>query len=85
MLKEPPKIERTSAGLREALFDAMEKLRQGDIEAGDAKAFASLAREVCHTVSLEIEVQKLRAQYPSDAKLVVPRPLPLGSEKHDGV
>lgn len=72
------KIERTSAGLREALFDAIENLRAGNIEASDGKAIASLSQQICNTVSLEIDVAKLRMQYPADAKLIVPSPLPLG-------
>lgn len=72
------KIERTSAGLRDALFDAIENLREGNIEAADGKAIAALSQQICNTVSLEIEVAKLRTQYPEGAKLVVPSPLPLG-------
>lgn len=72
------KIQRTSAGLRDALFDAIENLRAGNIEAADGKAIAALSQQICNTVSLEIEVAKLRTQYPADAKLAVPAPLPLG-------
>jgi hypothetical protein len=72
------KIQRTSAGLRDALFDAMESLRDGDMDFNDARALASLAREICNSVQLEIEVAKLRTQYPADTKLIVPAPLPLG-------
>lgn len=72
------KIERTSAGLRDALFSAIENLRDGDMDAETASAIAKMSREICQTVSLEIEVAKLRTQYPADAKLIVPAPLPLG-------
>lgn len=72
------KIARTSAGLRDALFDAMERLRDGDMPPEDAKALAALSHQICSTVSLEIEVAKLRNEYPADAKLIVPSPLPLG-------
>jgi hypothetical protein len=75
---KPTKIERTSAGLRDALFDAIEKLRSGDIEAQDAKALAALSHQICATVSLEIEVAKLRTEYPADTKLSLPAALPLG-------
>jgi hypothetical protein len=78
MSSDRTKIDRTSGGLRDALFDALERLRDGDMEAGDAKAFAALAREIVGTVNLEIEVQKLRLEYPGDAKVMVPSPLPLG-------
>jgi len=80
MSVERKKIERTSAGLRDALFNAMEQLREGDIEASDAKAMAALAREIVHSVQLEIEVQKLRAQYPSDTGIIAPMPLKLGTD-----
>lgn len=73
------KIERTSAGLRDALFDAMERVRDGDMMAEDAKAISGLASQICNTVQLEIEVAKLRTEYPADAKLILPAPLPLGS------
>lgn len=81
----PGNIPRTSAGLRDALFDAFEQLRAGNIEANDAKALAALSNQICATVSLEIEVAKLRNEYPSDAKNVVPTALQLGiaNEKTD--
>jgi hypothetical protein len=78
-------IERTSSGLRDALFKALEQLRDGDMVSDDAKAFAGLAREISNTVRLEIEVAKLRNQYPSDAKLIVPSPLNLGKEHQNKI
>lgn len=65
------------------LFESIEMLRKGDIEANDGKAIAALAREICNTVSLEIEVAKLRTQYPADTKLIVPSPLQLGSTEEE--
>lgn len=81
MMSENNKIGRTSAGLRDALFDAIEKVKSGDITAGDAQAIALLSSSICKTVQLEIEVAKLRTQYPADAKLVVPSALTLGETK----
>lgn len=72
------KIERTSAGLRDALFESMEQLRAGDIEAQDAKAMAALAREIVNTVHLEVEVARLKLQHPAETKKFVPAPLQLG-------
>lgn len=72
------KIVRTSAGLREALFDAMENLRDGNIEANDAKALASLSQQICNTVSLEIEVAKLKHEHPKDPDVLSPKPILLG-------
>lgn len=71
-------IQRTSAGLRDALFDTIERVRSGDMMAEDAKAIAGLSQQICNTVSLEIAVAKLRTEYPADAKLMVPSALPLG-------
>lgn len=72
-------ITRTSAGLRDALFDAIEKVRDGDMLAEDAKAISGLAAQICNTVQLEVKVAELRTQYPSDAKMIVPSPLALGN------
>jgi hypothetical protein len=76
-------VKRTSAGLREALFDAIEKVRDGDMVAEDAKAIAALSNQICSTVNLEIHVAKLRAEYPADMKLVLPVQLTLGSSEDD--
>lgn len=72
------RIERTSAGLRDALFDAIEKVRDGDMSCEDAVAIAKTAQQICSTVQLEIQVAKLRTEYPADAKLIIPSPLQLG-------
>ena len=71
-------IKRTSAGLRDALFDAIEKVRDGDMMAEDAKAISGLAAQICNTVQLEISVAKLRTEYPADTKMILPAGLPLG-------
>ncbi len=76
-------VKRTSAGLREALFDAIEKVRDGDMVAEDAKAIAALSNQICSTVSLEIQVAKLRSEYPADMKLVLPVPLSLGPSEDE--
>lgn len=82
-VSEKKAINRTSAGLRDALFDAIEKVRDGDMIAEDAKAISGLAAQICNTVQLEISVAKLRTEYPADSKLVLPSPLPLGTPEID--
>jgi hypothetical protein len=80
MAMEPSKkIGRNSADLRDALFDAIEKVRDGDMVAQDAIAIARLSHSICMSVQLEIEVAKLRTNYPSDTKMPVPVPLKLGN------
>lgn len=78
MAETGKKIARTSAGLRDSLFDALERVRDGEMMAEDAKAISMLAGQICNTVNLEIQVAKLRTEYPADAKLIVPSPLQLG-------
>jgi len=78
--KYKPRVDRSSAGLREALFDAIEKVRDGDMMAEDAKAISGLASQICNTVQLEIQVARLRTEYPSDTPLNVPAQLPLGTD-----
>lgn len=73
-------VGRTSAGLRDVLFDSIDKLRNGDIESAEASSIAKLAAAICKTVSLEIEVARLRLQYPEDTKMIVPGPMALGEE-----
>jgi hypothetical protein len=75
------KILRTSAGLRESLFTTIEKVRDGEMDATQAKAIAILAQQICATVELEIMVAKLRTDYPSDTKLTIPGQLLLGDNK----
>ena len=72
-------VIRTSAGLRDALFDALDALRNGEIEPAEAKATATVAAQIVNTVQLELDVHKMRREYPSDAKVVLPVPLELGA------
>lgn len=71
-------VVRTSAGLRDALFDALDSLRNGEIEPQEAKATATVAAQIVNTVQLELDVHKMRREYPSDAKVMLPVPLDLG-------
>lgn len=77
MSKPVKSVVRTSAGLRDALFDALDSLRNGEIEPGEAKATATVAQQIINTVQLELDVHKMRREYPSDAKVIIPVPLDL--------
>lgn len=71
MAKEPkksmPKIQRNSAGLRDALFDELDRMRNGETNATNANAIARLADQICNTVAMEIEIHKLSAKLPGTA------------------
>lgn len=56
-------VERSSGGLRAALFDEIDALRRGESNAARARSVAMLANSVLQSVSAEIEYHK----YVSDA------------------
>lgn len=64
-------IDRSSAGLRDALFDEIDRLRDGRGDPKQALAVAMLARQILLTASLEY---KLAKEGPP------PKPLRLGRE-----
>lgn len=51
-------IVRTSAGLRDAIFDEIDAIRTGASNPTRANAVAKLATGVVETVRMELEVQK---------------------------
>lgn len=57
--KEAVKVQRTSAGLRGALFDELDGLRDGSINATKANATAKIAGAIVDTVNMEMAAYKL--------------------------
>jgi hypothetical protein len=51
-------VSRTSAGLRDALFDEIDAVRDGTSNPTRANAVAKLATGIADTVRMEIEVSK---------------------------
>lgn len=51
-------IARTSAGLRDAIFDEIDAIRNGSSNPTRANAVAKLATGIVETVRMEIEVQR---------------------------
>ncbi len=59
--KVEPQLEpvaRTSAGLREAIFDEIDAIRNGTGNPTRANAVAKLATGIVETIRMEIEVQR---------------------------
>lgn len=54
----PNPIQRTSAGLRDAIFDEIDAVRNGTSNPTRANAIAKLATGIVETVRMEIEVQR---------------------------
>lgn len=59
-------VVRTSAGLRDALFDELDRLRNGETNAARANAVARLSDQVCSTVQLELDVQRYMQKLPNE-------------------
>ena len=70
---------RTSAGLRDALFDELDNLRNGSTNPARANAVAKLAGQVVDTVKMELDVQKHIAKHKSSGTPALGAPVPLGS------
>jgi hypothetical protein len=49
-------VRRTSAGLRDALFDEIDRLRKGEVDPKRVNAIARISAEIVNTVKMEIEV-----------------------------
>ncbi len=60
---------RTTAGLRSALFDELDGLRKGTVNATRANAVAKLAATVVETARLDLDM----AKYAERNKLTTPR------------
>ena len=71
---------RTSAGLRDALFDELDALRNGSTNPAKANAVAKLADQVIATVKMELDVQKhMQKHKGGEAKPAeLPAPVALG-------
>lgn len=59
-IKPQAAMVRTSAGLRDAIFDELDALRNGTTNPTKANAVAKLATTVVETVRMEIEVARHR-------------------------
>lgn len=60
-----PKVVRTSAGLRDALFDELDALRDGSSNPARANSVAKIASGMVDTVRMEMEVQKHLRAHPA--------------------
>jgi hypothetical protein len=56
-------IDRTSAGLRAALFDTIDRVRAGECTHTNANAIARLSTEIIKTVQVELSVQNHMAKF----------------------
>ena len=77
----PLKTVRTSAGLRDCLFDELDSLRAGNSNPAKANAVAKLSDQVIATVKMELDVQKHIAKYkPAGLSPQLGAPVELGNK-----
>lgn len=78
---QPAAIARTGAGLRDAIFEEIDAVRNGTSNPTRANAIAKLATSIVETVRMEIEVQRhLRMQPDSKVSgVTLGEPLVLGT------
>ena len=60
-------VTRTSSGLRDALFDEIDALRNGKTTAERARALAGLASQIVNSVSMDLEYHKQVSNNPAIA------------------
>jgi len=66
------KVQRTAHGLRDAMFDVLDDLREGNISARQAKVQMEAAKAVCMTIEYERqELAVVRDQIELDERLKV--------------
>ena len=69
-----PIVSRTSAGLRNALFDELDNLRAGTTNATKANATARIAAAIVGTVEMELEVHRVMSKLPKDQQVMTSLP-----------
>jgi hypothetical protein len=78
------KVTRTSSGLRDALFDQLDKLRQGQISPLAANAFARISDQIIHSVELEMNIERNAAALQKRGETlhdILPPDIPLGDRE----
>jgi hypothetical protein len=76
--QQTPEVVRTSAGLRDALFDEIDGLRNGTSDGRRANAVARIAGEIVNTVHMEIAVQRHLSGDQPHRKPTLPESVALG-------
>lgn len=78
------KTMRTAGGLREVLFDQIDRLRAGEIKPDEAKATAHLAKGIVDLTRLEIEAHRAMSSDPDLLSDFTSGDLVLGQKKMIG-
>ncbi|MGE0289493.1 MAG: hypothetical protein AB7I42_25895 [Bradyrhizobium sp.] len=85
-MKPAKHYERSTKGLRDMLFDALEQVQAGTMKPSEAVQMASVVRQIVATADLELRVQKQALELKSgdaDALVLAPPVVSLGHDKDD--
>jgi hypothetical protein len=82
-MTKPTPIKRTSAGLRDAIFDEWNALRSGESNPQRAQAIAKLACQVINSVKMEIEFFSHVNSSPDGSDLPMSKPLHLSASRDE--
>lgn len=80
MISHTNPVKRNTAGLRDALFDELDALRQGSSDSSKANATAKLCGVIIESVRMELEVRKYLQMSPTfetDSKQALGLPIAL--------
>lgn len=58
--EKPEKIDRSAAGLRDMLFDCIEKVRAGTMEISEAQTIVKLSGTIIASANTQLEFERLR-------------------------
>ncbi len=75
-----PAVVLTTVVLRDAMFDELDKLRNGTSTAATANATARLADQICSTVLMELEFHKIAKKYTGSGEVKILKGLALGRD-----
>ncbi len=76
--KKVEPVIRSTQGLRDALFDELDALRNGDSNPGRASAMSKLAVQIINSAVVEIEFQRNIQSMPTNKGLALGSPIKLG-------
>lgn len=85
-MKPAKQYERSTKGLRDMLFDAIEQVQAGTMKATQAVQLASVVRQIVATADLELRVQKQQRELGTadpDAIVIAPPIVALGHSTGD--
>jgi D-arabinose 1-dehydrogenase-like Zn-dependent alcohol dehydrogenase len=70
--KPRTKVTRSTAGMRDVLFDTMERFLNGEVDANHVGAINKSVHTICQTVAMDLAAQKMLSDMKKSGELVPP-------------